>query len=178
LKTKELAQAAKKASRRLALLTAAEKNRALIEMAEALERRSAEILVENAKDVTDGRKKGLSPALIDRLLLDEERLRGIARSLRDIAALPDPVGEIVAGWRTAEGLEIQRVRVPFGVIAVVYEARPNGTRSSCGAVAMRTGPIASWPRSSPERPWRQGSRASRSSSWPTRTGLPSSTCCR
>jgi glutamate-5-semialdehyde dehydrogenase len=138
LKTKELAQAAKKASRRLALLTAAEKNRALIEMAEALERRSAEILVENAKDVTDGRKKGLSPALIDRLLLDEERLRGIARSLRDIAALPDPVGEIVAGWRTAEGLEIQRVRVPFGVIAVVYEARPNVTVDAA-ALCLKTG---------------------------------------
>lgn len=138
MKTKELAQSAKKASRRLALLTAAEKNRALIEMAEALERRSAEILVENAKDVAEGRKKGLSPALIDRLLLDEERLRGIARSLRDIAALPDPVGEIVAGWRTAEGLEIERVRVPFGVIAVVYEARPNVTVDAA-ALCLKTG---------------------------------------
>jgi glutamate-5-semialdehyde dehydrogenase len=138
LKTKELAQSAKKASRQLALLTAAEKNRALIEMAEALARRSAEILVENAKDVAEGRKKGLSPALIDRLLLDEERLRGIARSLRDVAALPDPVGEIVAGWRTAEGLEIERVRVPFGVIAVVYESRPNVTVDAA-ALCLKTG---------------------------------------
>jgi glutamate-5-semialdehyde dehydrogenase len=138
LKTEELAVLAKAASRRLALLTAAEKNRALKEMAEALERRSAEILVENAKDVAEGRKNGLSPAFIDRLLLDEQRLRGIGRSLSDIAALPDPVGEIVAGWRTAEGLEIQRVRVPFGVIAVVYEARPNVTVDAA-ALCLKTG---------------------------------------
>lgn len=138
MKTKDMAQTAKRASRKLALLTAAEKNRALIEMAEALERRSAEILVENAKDVTEGRKKGLSPAMIDRLLLDEQRLRGVARSLRDVAALPDPVGQIVEGWRTAEGLEIQRVRVPFGVICVVYEARPNVTVDAA-ALCLKTG---------------------------------------
>jgi glutamate-5-semialdehyde dehydrogenase len=138
LKTKDMAYSAKQASRKMALVTAAVKNRALLEMADALERRSAEILVENAKDVTEGRKKGLSPALIDRLLLDEQRLRGIARSLHDVAALPDPVGEIVAGWRTAEGLEIQRVRVPFGVIAVVYEARPNVTVDAA-ALCLKTG---------------------------------------
>ncbi len=138
MKIDELAVLAKAASRRLALLTAAEKNRALKEMAEALERRSAEILVENAQDVAAGRKSGLSPALIDRLLLDEQRLRGIARSLYDVAALPDPVGEIVAGWRTAEGLEIQRVRVPFGVICVVYEARPNVTVDAA-ALCLKTG---------------------------------------
>jgi glutamate-5-semialdehyde dehydrogenase len=138
LNTKQLAGLAKEASRRLALLTAAEKNRALMEMAEALQRRSAEILTENAQDVAEGRKHGLSSALIDRLLLDEQRLVGIAHSLRDIAALPDPVGEIVAGWRTAEGLEIQRVRVPFGVICVVYEARPNVTVDAA-ALCLKTG---------------------------------------
>ena len=137
-KITELATAAKAASRRLALLTAAEKNRALVAMAEALERRSAEILVENAEDVAEGRKKGLSNALIDRLLLDEQRLKGIAGSLRDMAALPDPVGEIVDGWRTAEGLEIQQVRVPFGVICVVYEARPNVTVDAA-ALCLKTG---------------------------------------
>jgi glutamate-5-semialdehyde dehydrogenase len=137
-KTTELATAAKAASRRLALLTAAEKNRALIAMAEALQRRSAEILVENAKDVEEGRKKGLTKALIDRLLLDEQRLQGIASSLRDVAMLADPVGEIVSGWRTAEGLEIQRVRVPFGVICVVYEARPNVTVDAA-ALCLKTG---------------------------------------
>lgn len=138
MKTQELAQSAKKASRQLALLTSAEKNLALIEMAGALERRSAEILVENAKDVAEGRKSGLSPAFIDRLLLDEARLRGIGRSLREVAALPDPVGEIVAGWRTAEGLDIERIRVPFGVIAVVYEARPNVTVDAA-ALCLKTG---------------------------------------
>jgi glutamate-5-semialdehyde dehydrogenase len=137
-KIRELATAAKRASRRLALMTAAEKNRALIAMAEALQRRSAEILVENAEDVEKGRKKGLSKALLDRLILDEQRLKGIAGSLRDIAALPDPVGEIVSGWRTAEGLEIQRVRVPFGVICVVYEARPNVTVDAA-ALCLKTG---------------------------------------
>ena len=107
-------------------------------MAEALERRSAEILVENAEDIADGRKKGLSAALIDRLLLDEARLKGIAKSLRDIAALADPIGEVVEGWRTLEGLQIEKVRVPFGVVAVVYEARPNVTVDA-GALCLKTG---------------------------------------
>ena len=137
-KITQLATAAKRASRRLALMTAAEKNRALIAMAEALHRRSAEILVENAEDVEEGRKKGLSKSMIDRLILDEQRLKGVAGSLRDVAALPDPVGEIVAGWRTAEGLEIERVRVPFGVICVVYEARPNVTVDAA-ALCLKTG---------------------------------------
>jgi glutamate-5-semialdehyde dehydrogenase len=114
------------------------KNKALHAMAEALERRSGEILVENEEDIAEGRRKGLSPALIDRLLLDEGRLRGMADSLRDIAALPDPVGEVVAGWRTPEGLEIEKVRVPFGVIMVVYEARPNVTVDAA-ALCLKTG---------------------------------------
>jgi glutamate-5-semialdehyde dehydrogenase len=137
-KITELATAAKAASRKLALLTAAEKNRALIAMADALQRRSAEILVENAEDVEEGRKKGLTNSLIDRLLLDEQRLMGIAASLRGVAMLADPVGEIVSGWRTDEGLEIQRVRVPFGVICVVYEARPNVTVDAA-ALCLKTG---------------------------------------
>ncbi len=107
-------------------------------MADALARRSEEILVENAKDVIEGRKKGLSSALIDRLMLDEQRLQGIARSLLDIAALPDPVGQVVEGWRTPEGLQIEKVRVPFGVIAVVYEARPNVTVDAA-ALCLKTG---------------------------------------
>jgi glutamate-5-semialdehyde dehydrogenase len=138
LKTKELAIQAKRASRELATASAAVKNRALIAMSEALERRSAEILVENADDIAEGRKKGLSGALIDRLLLDEARLKGIAGSLRDIAALPDPVGEVVEGWRTPEGLKIEKVRVPFGVVAVVYEARPNVTVDAA-ALCLKTG---------------------------------------
>jgi glutamate-5-semialdehyde dehydrogenase len=138
LKTRELAQQAKYASRQLATAGAAVKNRALFAMADALERRSAEILVENSEDVTEGRKKGLSSAMIDRLLMDEERLRGIASSLRDIAALADPVGEVVEGHRTPEGLQIEKVRTPFGVIAVVYEARPNVTVDAA-ALCIKTG---------------------------------------
>jgi glutamate-5-semialdehyde dehydrogenase len=138
LKTTELATKAKRASRQLALASAAEKNKALLAMGEALERRSEEILLENAKDVSEGRKKGLSSALIDRLMLDEQRLHGIAGSLSDIASLADPVGQVVEGWRTPEGLQIERVRVPFGVIAVVYEARPNVTVDAA-ALCLKTG---------------------------------------
>jgi len=138
LKTKDYAIHAKQASYRLATADAAVKNRTLIAMAEAIERRSGEILLENEQDVADGRKNGLSPALIDRLWLDEGRLRSIARSLRDVAALSDPVGEVVSGWKTPEGLEIEKVRVPFGVILVVYEARPNVTVDAA-ALCLKTG---------------------------------------
>jgi glutamate-5-semialdehyde dehydrogenase len=138
LKIKELAVSAKRCSYILAGANAASKNRALLGMAEALERRSAEILAENEHDIVEGRKKGLSPALIDRLLLDEGRLGGIAASLRNIAALPDPIGEVVGGWRSPEGLEILKVRVPFGVILVVYEARPNVTVDAT-ALCLKTG---------------------------------------
>jgi glutamate-5-semialdehyde dehydrogenase len=138
LKIKELATDAKRSSYVLAAANSSIKNKALLAMAEALERRSAEILSENEEDIAEGRKKGLSPALIDRLLLDEGRLKGITISLKDVAALPDPVGEVVGGWRTPEGLEIQKVRVPFGVILVVYEARPNVTVDAA-ALCLKTG---------------------------------------
>jgi len=137
LKTDELAAMAKQASRRLAEAKSADKDSALLGMAEAIERRSDEILAENAEDIAEGRSNGLSLALIDRLLLDETRLRGIAGSLRNIAALPDPVGEVVEGWRTSEGLQIVKVRVPFGVVLVVYEARPNVTVDAA-ALCLKT----------------------------------------
>lgn len=138
MKIRELATQAKRASGRLATTNAVVKNRALMAMAEAVERRAAEILVENADDLAAGRKKGLSAALIDRLLLDEDRLHAMAVGLRNIAALPDPVGQVVEGWRTPEGLQIDRVRVPFGVIAVIYEARPNVTVDAA-ALCLKTG---------------------------------------
>ncbi len=138
MKIKDYASYAKQASHHLAAADAATKNRALLAMAEAIERRAEEILIENAHDVTEGRKNGLSPALIDRLLLDEGRLQGIAQSLRDIAAMADPVGQVVAGWKTPEGLQIEQVRVPFGVILVVYEARPNVTVDAA-ALCLKTG---------------------------------------
>lgn len=138
MKVKKYATDAKRASHCLATANAAVKNRALLSMAEAIERRTDEILVENALDIAEGRKNGLTPALIDRLLLDEGRLQSIAGSLREVAALPDPVGEVVAGWKTPEGLEIEKVRVPFGVVLVVYEARPNVTVDSV-ALCLKTG---------------------------------------
>ncbi len=138
MKTDELATRAKEASRVLARADSATKDRALLGMAEAIERRSEEILRENAQDVAEGRANGLSPALVDRLMLDETRLRGIASSLRDIAALPDPVGEVIEGRRSPEGLHILKTRVPFGVVLVVYEARPNVTVDSA-ALCLKTG---------------------------------------
>jgi glutamate-5-semialdehyde dehydrogenase len=138
LDVQKLAEQAKGASRILTSASSAEKNRALEEMASAVERRCGEILHENAEDLSAGRKKGLSPALLDRLLLDEGRVRGMAKGLREVAALPDPVGEVVEGWRTPEGLEIEKRRVPFGVVCVVYEARPNVTVDAA-ALCLKTG---------------------------------------
>jgi glutamate-5-semialdehyde dehydrogenase len=138
LKTNEMAMRAKQASRLLAEVDSGVKDRALAIMAEAIERRAGEILAENAEDVAEGRDKGLSGALIDRLMLDEVRLKGIASSLRSVAALSDPVGEVVEGHRTAEGLLIEKVRVPFGVVLVVYEARPNVTVDAA-ALCVKTG---------------------------------------
>jgi glutamate-5-semialdehyde dehydrogenase len=123
----EICAAAKKASTTLARLDAAAKNAALNAVAAALERRTPEILEANARDLEAGREADLTPALLDRLALDERRLAGIAHQVRDIAALPDPVGEVIDGRRLANGLDVRKVRVPLGVIAIVYEARPNVT---------------------------------------------------
>jgi glutamate-5-semialdehyde dehydrogenase len=138
LKIDELAIKAKEASRRLAQAGTAEKDRALLGMADAIERRSGEILAENAEDIAEGRTKGLSGAMLDRLMLDEGRLKGIAYSLREVAVLPDPVGEVIEGRRTPEGLHIVKTRVPFGVVLVVYEARPNVTVDAA-ALCLKTG---------------------------------------
>jgi len=138
LNIERLATDAKLASRRLATLSSARKDRALLEMAEALELRMGEILEENAIDMAEGRKRGLTNALLDRLRLDEDRVRGMADALREVAALPDPIGEVVEGRRTSEGLQVQRVRVPFGVVAVIYEARPNVTVDAA-ALCLKAG---------------------------------------
>src|SRR3982751_6426373 len=123
----ELARAAKAAARRLAQVDSATKNRALLAIADALEARTPEILEANARDLEAGREAGLSTALMDRLALDAGRVRGIADGARAVAALPDPVGEVIDGGRLANGLDVRRIRVPLGVVAVVYEARPNVT---------------------------------------------------
>ncbi|MGA8364938.1 MAG: glutamate-5-semialdehyde dehydrogenase [Solirubrobacteraceae bacterium] len=119
--------AARRAARELAQIDTARKNAALAAIAQALIERSEEILTANALDMQSGRESGLSDALLDRLALDETRIAGIAGAVEQIVALPDPVGEVLEGRRLPNGLDIRRVRVPLGVVAVVYEARPNVT---------------------------------------------------
>src|SRR3954451_13300996 len=134
----ELCRLARDASRVLATLDSRTKNAALHAIADALEARTPEILDANARDLEAGRENGLSAALLDRLALTEARIRGIAEGARAIAALPDPVGEIVDGGRLENGLEFRKVRVPLGVIAVVYEARPNVTIDAA-ALCLKSG---------------------------------------
>jgi glutamate-5-semialdehyde dehydrogenase len=134
----DLCRAAKAAARELAALDSATKDRALLAIAEALEARTPEILEANARDLEAGRESGLSDALMDRLALDERRVAAMARGVREIVALPDPVGEVIDGSRFANGLQMRKVRVPLGVVAVVYEARPNVTIDAA-ALALKSG---------------------------------------
>jgi glutamate-5-semialdehyde dehydrogenase len=130
--------AARAAARELATLDSATKDRALLAVADALERRTGDILEANARDLEAGREAGLSAALMDRLALDAARIAAMARGVRDIVALPDPVGEVIEGRRFANGLEMRKVRVPLGVVAVVYEARPNVTIDAA-ALCLKSG---------------------------------------
>jgi glutamate-5-semialdehyde dehydrogenase len=134
----ELCRRAKDASHELAPLPAEVKNAALEAIADALEARAAEIIEANAGDLEDGRNADLDAALLDRLALDEERIAAIASAVRDIAALPDPVGELLEERELYNGLELKKVRVPIGVIAIVYEARPNVTVDAA-ALAIKSG---------------------------------------
>jgi glutamate-5-semialdehyde dehydrogenase len=134
----DLCRAAKAAARELAALDSATKDRALLAIADALEARTPEILEANARDLDAGRESGLSSALMDRLALSEERIAGMARGVRDIVALPDPVGEVIDGSRFANGLQMRKVRVPLGVVAVVYEGRPNVTIDAA-ALCLKSG---------------------------------------
>jgi glutamate-5-semialdehyde dehydrogenase len=134
----ETCSAAKRAATQLAALPSGVKDAALEAIATALVDRTPEILEANARDLEAGREAGLTAALMDRLALDSGRIAVIARQVRDIAALPDPVGEVIAGRRLANGLEVRQVRVPLGVIAVVYEARPNVTIDAA-ALCLKSG---------------------------------------
>ncbi|RIK85049.1 MAG: glutamate-5-semialdehyde dehydrogenase [Hyphomicrobiales bacterium] len=129
---------ARAAARPLALATAERKHAALVAMAEAVRRNRDEILAANALDLDNGDRAGLSPAMMDRLRLTAERLRGIEDGIRAIAALKDPVGEVIARWRQPNGLEIERVRTPLGVVGVIYESRPNVT-ADAGALCLKAG---------------------------------------
>jgi glutamate-5-semialdehyde dehydrogenase len=134
----EVCAGAKRAAQTLATLDAQTKNAAIEAMADALEARSADILAANERDMEAGREAGLSAALLDRLMLDESRIAGIAADARKIVALPDPVGEAIEGHRLENGLDVRKVRVPLGVVAVVYEARPNVT-IDCSALCIKSG---------------------------------------
>jgi glutamate-5-semialdehyde dehydrogenase len=134
----DLCAAAKQASRTLARLDSATRDAALEAIAASLEARLDDILEANALDVKAGEENGISPALLDRLRLTPERVAGIARGVREIAALRDPVGEVLEGFRLPNGLDVRKVRVPLGVVAVVYESRPNVT-IDCTALAIKSG---------------------------------------
>jgi glutamate-5-semialdehyde dehydrogenase len=114
-------------SEKLAMQTAAQKNKALEAVAEALDKNRASIIAENKKDVEAGRAGGMSESLIDRLALNDSRLDGIIDSIKTIINQTDPIGEEIAGWKTPNGLLIRQVRVPLGVVAIIYESRPNVT---------------------------------------------------
>ncbi len=129
---------ARRAAERLALRDSAEKNRALTEAGAAVRANSAQILGANAADLERARARGISRAMLDRLLIDEARLEGIASSLEKIAELPDPLGRELACWSRPNGLNIARVAVPIGVIGVIYESRPNVT-ADAAALCMKAG---------------------------------------
>ena len=130
--------AAQRAARVLAQVDSATKGRALEAIAVALVERTPEILEANARDLEAGRGAGLADALMDRLALDESRVAAMAAGVRQIAALPDPVGEVIDGFRLYNGLDVRKVRVPLGVVAVVYEARPNVTIDAA-ALCLKSG---------------------------------------
>jgi glutamate-5-semialdehyde dehydrogenase len=136
--TAEVCAAAKRAARVLAQIDSARKDEALEAIAVALHVRSAEIVAANEIDMQLGRDADIGSALLDRLRLDEQRIEQIAAAVRQIVALPDPVGEVIDGHRLANGLDVRKVRVPLGVVAVVYEARPNVTIDAT-ALCLKSG---------------------------------------
>src|SRR6478735_8101399 len=137
----EIGRRARAAARRIALAPAAQRNAALIAMADALRARSARILAANAQDLADGKAAGLSGSFMDRLALDEKRLAAIADAVADVAGLPDPLGRVLAEWTRPNGLRFERVATPLGVIAVIFESRPNVT-ADAGALCLKSGNAA------------------------------------
>jgi len=138
---RDVAARARAAATELAPLSRARKDAALLAMADALLDATDAVVAANAMDVANGRAAGLNDGLIDRLSLDADRIAAMAQGLRDVAGLTDPVGEVLRGYTQPNGLEIRQVRVPFGVIAMVYEARPNVTVDAA-ALALKSGNAA------------------------------------
>lgn len=134
----DIGRRARAAARPLAVATTAAKNAALLAMAEAIVAREQDILDANAIDVSNGQESGLSASFMDRLKLDPARVRAMADGIREIAALRDPVGDVMAQWDRPNGLHIERVRTPLGVVGVIYESRPNVT-ADAGALCLKAG---------------------------------------
>ncbi len=134
----DMGRKARAASRELVKLSSEQKNTILIAMADEIQAREATILEANAKDLSTAQEKGLSKAMIDRLTLDPKRLRAVADAVREVAALPDPVGEILTDWSRPNGLHITKKRVPIGVIGIIFESRPNVT-TDAASLCFKTG---------------------------------------
>jgi glutamate-5-semialdehyde dehydrogenase len=134
----DIGRRAKAAARVLALASTAQKDRALTAMAQAIRAAKADILTANAEDIADAKTSGATPAFLDRLALDDKRVAAMADGLEVVRAQPDPVGKVTESWTRPNGMTIERVRVPLGVIAVIYESRPNVT-ADAGALALKAG---------------------------------------
>src|SRR5262245_18275027 len=132
---------AKAAPRVLAIAPAELKNRALSAMASAIRNGKKDILAANAEDMKDGKAAGLTGSFLDRLELNDKRIEGMAEGLDVVRALPDPVGKVTESWTRPNGMTIERVRVPLGVVGVVYESRPNVT-ADAGALCLKAGNAA------------------------------------
>jgi len=135
---RQLARDARQASHAMARLSTGVKNELLIAMADALIAATPALIAENRKDLAVGEEKGLSSAMLDRLMLDEKRIKGMADGLREVAALPDPVGEVTRMWKRPNDLMVGKMRIPLGVIGIIYEARPNVT-ADAAALCLKAG---------------------------------------
>ncbi len=184
---RKLAEQAREAAVGLAITSTDERNRALVAMADALLAREDEILAANAADMDAARAKGVADGILDRLELTPARIRAISEALKAVSLLADPLGEVVAGHTLPNGIELTQVRVPLGVVAMIYEARPNVTADAAGlciktgnAVILRGGSLAvnsnlamtaCWPRPPRRRgfPSMRSRRSSRPSTPPPRS---------
>ena len=137
----EQAEKARTAALTLSSATRATKDAALIAMADSLAKAETAILEANQRDVASAEANGTSAALIDRLRLTPDRIAGMVEGLRELAALPDPVGDVVRGWTNTNGVQVRQIRVPFGVVGIIYEARPNVT-ADAGGICLKSGNAA------------------------------------
>jgi len=135
---RKIAGDARQASHVMARLSSGAKNEMLLSMAAALTKNTSHLMEENRKDLAAGEQKGLSSAMLDRLMLDEARIKAMADGLREVAALPDPVGEVTRMWKRPNDLQVGKMRIPLGVIGIIYEARPNVT-ADAAALCLKAG---------------------------------------